>query len=262
MTMPQLQIYPAAELFPMMTEEELQELAADIQQNGLQVPIVLDHTGKVLIDGRNRLEACRLANVSPRFEKLPEAADPVSVIIGMNLQRRHLSKGQKAVILAFLYPEPEKGGRGKNGDARKAVETTGFSVERLKQARSVLRHSRTMAESVLKGIIPLDDALATVKREEQYQQGDEAKLARLQQAAPDLADQVNEERLKINEAIAALQAREQLMREVSERGRRAATDIAEQFIGKACSIQEAAAQGESITIPCPVWISWQILTSC
>lgn len=34
--------------------------------------------------------------------------------------------------MAFAYPEPEKGGRGKKG---KVVETTGFSRERLQQAR-------------------------------------------------------------------------------------------------------------------------------
>jgi hypothetical protein len=51
-----------------------------------------------------------------------------------------------------------------------------------------------------------------MKQQEQYQMSDEAKLTRLQQSAPDLAEQVNEERLKINEAIAALSAREQEMR--------------------------------------------------
>ena len=40
------------------------------------------------------------------------------------------------MALAMLYPEPEKGGRGK-----KAPETGGFSRQRLGDARSVLRHS-------------------------------------------------------------------------------------------------------------------------
>jgi hypothetical protein len=39
----------------------------------------------------------------------------------------NLTKGQQAMALALIYPEPEKGGRGKNVETRKAVETSGFS---------------------------------------------------------------------------------------------------------------------------------------
>jgi hypothetical protein len=52
---------------------------------------------------------------------------------------------------ATLYPEPEKGGRGKNVESRKAAETSGFSARRLAQARSVFHFSRPMAEAILKG---------------------------------------------------------------------------------------------------------------
>jgi hypothetical protein len=57
-------------------------------------------------------------------------------------ERRDLSKGQRAMGLAFLYPDPEKGGRGKKTQATNSVETMGFSRSRLDQARAVLRHSR------------------------------------------------------------------------------------------------------------------------
>ena len=51
-----LKFHPAAELFPLMTEEELIELANDIRENGLQEPIVL--LDGLIIDGRNRWLAC------------------------------------------------------------------------------------------------------------------------------------------------------------------------------------------------------------
>jgi len=85
-----------------------------------------------LIDGRNRLAACKLAKVEPRFEKL-NRQDAKAFIVSANSERRNLSKGQQAMAFAFMYP-PEKGGRGK-----KAVVTTGFSRERLSWARTVLR---------------------------------------------------------------------------------------------------------------------------
>jgi hypothetical protein len=52
------------------------------------------------------------------------------------------------MALAMIYPEPEKGGRGKNVESRKAAETSGFSARRLAQARSVFHFSRPMAEAM------------------------------------------------------------------------------------------------------------------
>jgi hypothetical protein len=60
-------------------------------------------------------------------------------------QRRNVSKGQQAIAFALLWPEPEKGGRGKKG---KASETDGFSATRYKQARAIVAHSREMAFAV------------------------------------------------------------------------------------------------------------------
>jgi hypothetical protein len=45
------------------------------------------------------------------------------------------------MALAMLYPEPEKGGRGKRSEARNRAEVAGFSGRRVQEACSVLRHS-------------------------------------------------------------------------------------------------------------------------
>jgi len=50
----------------MLADDELDELAADIKARGLLQPIVLDAEGRVL-DGRNRLAACKKAGVKPDF---------------------------------------------------------------------------------------------------------------------------------------------------------------------------------------------------
>jgi ParB-like chromosome segregation protein Spo0J len=57
-------VHPIADLFPMMTDEELANLAADIKANGLIHPIVVDKDG-VLLDGRNRDRACEIAGIEP-----------------------------------------------------------------------------------------------------------------------------------------------------------------------------------------------------
>jgi hypothetical protein len=48
-------VHPCADVFPMMTDEELDKLAEDIKANGLKDPV--DFVGDELVDGRNRMEA-------------------------------------------------------------------------------------------------------------------------------------------------------------------------------------------------------------
>jgi ParB-like chromosome segregation protein Spo0J len=49
--------HPALALFPRMTRSEARGLEADIRRNGLREPIITANA--TLLDGRERLEACR-----------------------------------------------------------------------------------------------------------------------------------------------------------------------------------------------------------
>lgn len=60
---PAVGIHPAADAFPLMSPSELQELADDIKANGLACAIMRDKDGTIL-DGRNRLAACEIAEVN------------------------------------------------------------------------------------------------------------------------------------------------------------------------------------------------------
>jgi ParB-like chromosome segregation protein Spo0J len=99
-------VHQSAAIFPMMTDEELADLAADIKANGLIHPIVIDKDG-FLIDGRNRARACEIAGIEPATV-LFEGNDPGAYVIAANVVRRHMSKGQQAMAVAKVYPEPEK----------------------------------------------------------------------------------------------------------------------------------------------------------
>jgi hypothetical protein len=122
--------------------------------NGLQQPLVIDElNGPVLIDGRNRREACRRAGIVPDYVLLDEGADPVSYILSANINRQHMTKGQRAMAVAKIYPDPEKGGRGKN-----LVFNTEFSSAQLSHARTVLHHAPDLADQVLDGTRGLNKA--------------------------------------------------------------------------------------------------------
>ena len=79
-------------------EEELEELAQDIKANGLQQPLVVDYLNgqEMLIDGRNRREACKRVGIVPHHVLL-DGQDAVTYILSANINRRHLTKA--AVVL-------------------------------------------------------------------------------------------------------------------------------------------------------------------
>jgi len=91
--------HPYADLFPLMADDELRRLADDIAANGQREPIYT--IAGAVLDGRNRLKACRLAGAEPRFEEYA-GGDPLGFVISKNLHRRHLSESQRAVVAAEL----------------------------------------------------------------------------------------------------------------------------------------------------------------
>lgn len=90
--------HPAARLFPPVSNDELQALAADIKAHGLHHPIVTLQAA--VLDGRNRLKACQIAGVEPRFVEWDGQGSPMGYVISANLRRRHLTKSQAAAIAA------------------------------------------------------------------------------------------------------------------------------------------------------------------
>ena len=93
-------IHPAAELFPMMSDEEFKGLVDDMRENGQRESIVL--WKNQLIDGRNRLKACEVLEFNPQFEELDDEYDPWKYVISHNLHRRHLSTSQRSMVSAKL----------------------------------------------------------------------------------------------------------------------------------------------------------------
>lgn len=123
MTYEDYKIHPLADAFPLIEDEEFEELCQSIDEHGLLEPIVMQDG--VLIDGRNRLRACLVAGVEPRFEEYGEALEIPEYIWSKNAQRRHLEADQRAMAAtAFLdYEEAEAQKRRLEAlDAQKANE--------------------------------------------------------------------------------------------------------------------------------------------
>lgn len=96
----EMQIHPAAEMFPMMDDGAFEALASDIKANGQREPIIV-HDGAIL-DGRNRYRACLHVGIDPEFMDWSGTGDPIAFVVSMNLHRRHLNESQRAMIAAKL----------------------------------------------------------------------------------------------------------------------------------------------------------------
>src|SRR5437764_806061 len=98
-----MEFHEVANIFPMMADEEFTALVADIKTNGQLTP-VWTYQGKI-IDGRNRYKACMELGIEPQFKEWNgDEANLLSFVLSLNLQRRHLTSSQKA-MLAIVVEE-------------------------------------------------------------------------------------------------------------------------------------------------------------
>ncbi|MER6303068.1 ParB/RepB/Spo0J family partition protein [Kitasatospora sp. NPDC001539] len=203
-----MKIHPSAAQYPMLPEHELHDLAQDIKESGLLMPIVLDPDG-VLLDGRNRLAACELAGIEPRFTAYT-GTDQNEYILSSNLRRRHLSEGQRAMVHAMFLSVS-------GHSLRTHAKLHQFSRTRLSLANTVLKHAADLAEKVRDGKLPLDAAADIARQRKAEAEASQAKHANLLRHAPDLAVQVTEGHLTLDAATATLGERQEAIRQDQQR---------------------------------------------
>lgn len=166
--------HPAAEIFPWLPDDELAAMAQDIAANGLQYRILLLPDGR-LVDGRNRELACRIAGVEPQYTTQDLTDDEIlSTVISRNLNRRHLTPSQRAMVAAGMADLKRGGDRGnqytggkvaqatlaKIDDAAKALDVSPDSVKR---AKKVKKDAPELAESVKEGKLDVKTAAKAAK---------------------------------------------------------------------------------------------------
>jgi len=151
-----------------MPTDQFEELVENVRANGLLESIVVAPDGSVL-DGRHRLLACRSASVEPRFTT--HHGDPWRFVISVNLHRRHLTDGQRAVI-AGKIADRSRGERTANASAeafaappqREAAELLNVSRSAVQRARAVLQHGTpAVAALTEEGKVPLATAERVVR---------------------------------------------------------------------------------------------------
>lgn len=197
-------VHPAAAVFPMLSDDELADLAADIKANGLLHPITLDKDGRI-VDGRNRNAACKRAGIEPTYATLADDVDVVAFILSQNVHRRHLSAGQRAMAtVEAVFATKTAIGRDERSALAGVICT---SASRIDYALVVRRHAADLVAAVLSGAMTLDAAYAEARRSKDAASSMAAQLGGLRAEAPDLAVLVVEERLTLREALEVLARR-------------------------------------------------------
>ena len=99
--MTSLTFHPVTEIFPVMEAAAFRALVDDIAAHGQKEPILV--LAGQIIDGRHRLQACEQLAIEPWTREVQTAeGDPLSLVISLNLHRRHLSESQRAMVAARL----------------------------------------------------------------------------------------------------------------------------------------------------------------
>jgi len=169
--MTELLPHPLAELFPMLPEQEVRQLADDIVTFGQRVPIVL-LDGKIL-DGRNRYAACRFANVEPVTAEY-DGDDPLNFVLSHNLHRRHLTESQRALVAAKIVDWENGLNQHTAGPAnlqtREAARKLSISERAVAAAKRIHEHGAAeLVEAIRDGRVSVHagEALSALAVEEQ-----------------------------------------------------------------------------------------------
>ena len=155
-------------VFPSFQGEQVfLDLVESIKTEGLLEPIVV-WKGEI-VDGRHRHLACKEARVQPEYTYLPDdwSLDKVKDrVVALNVLRRHLTTGQRALVAAALANMTLGGDRKSNQSAnshsdtslQKAANQMSVGRRTVATAKDVKRDTPDLAEKVNKGEMSLNAA--------------------------------------------------------------------------------------------------------
>ena len=167
-------IHPAAELYPMMGQSELAEMAEDIRQNGLLTPVEL--LDDQVVDGRNRLAACEIAGVEPSYVDIELTdMDVVDYVISKNEKRRQLTTSQRAMVAVSIANLRHGGDRLADRPLgqktiQNAADEVGVSRRTVVRGKRVAdKAPKEVSKAVKSGVVTVNDAEAVSSLPEEEQ---------------------------------------------------------------------------------------------
>lgn len=192
--------HPIADIWPMMDQAQLQDLADDIKKNG-QLQFIWLYEGMIL-DGRNRYAACQLAGIQPKTKDYA-GEEPTAFAVSLNDKRRHMNKGSLAAVAVELLPFFEadakkrlkaSGGDKKSVEAKSGMEFFPYPVSKPTPAET--KSETTKQTAPIESRTARDDASKAVGVNERYIQ--DAK--KIKQEAPEVFEKLKAGKISVQDA--------------------------------------------------------------
>jgi len=192
-------VHPSCIAVPMCSQEDYDRLTESIRTYGLAEPLIRTKDG-LLLDGRTRLLACYEVGKDIIIHDDNGVVDPWVISKNKNIDRRHLSPGQKAIFAAAWMEhetaaakERQKGGQGgvlleetfpqANGTNKrepqardKAGDAAGVSGKSVGKAKALIENAPDLADSVKRGDQSLESATKELKSREKAAQSHPAEI--------------------------------------------------------------------------------------
>jgi hypothetical protein len=190
--------HPIADVWPMMDDDKLKELADDISKNGQISPVWL-YEGKIL-DGRNRWAACKIAGVEPTTKEYT-GDEPTAFAVAMNDRRRHMNKGALAAVAVELLPffeaDAKKRRKATEGRPKKVTDKLEEKIPQVISKKTSPSKSENAQESVSSRVPQArEEAAKSVGVNDRYVQ--DAK--KVKEEAPEVFEQLKAGKITLQNA--------------------------------------------------------------
>ena len=95
-------VHKLAEIFPEADPDDFDSMVESVRALGRIRQSIVVYENQIL-DGRQRLKACKVAGVAPKFRRFEGTEEEAAMLVlDLNLNRRHLSTSQKAAVSARI----------------------------------------------------------------------------------------------------------------------------------------------------------------
>lgn len=141
-------------VFPDMDQDQFEDLKESIRQNGQRDPIAI-YEGQIL-DGWHRYRCCQELGIEAATFEF--AGDPVAFVLDKNVKRRHLSEGQRAMMVVqisvitskdkYLKRDMTQGQMAEIAGTSRATVARAVSIDDENLVKEVIRGSKTLAQAM------------------------------------------------------------------------------------------------------------------
>lgn len=204
-----LRLHPQADAVPVMHPDEHDSLLADVEARGILTPLDILGDGTIL-DGRHRWQVASTLGLRMVPVRVVDPTDPYVYMLKAAMERRHLTKGQRAMLALRLdeYQQARVDARERQGERTDLQSRSGNIAQKsdpaprprdvaasearvsprlVQDAKAVAERAPELAARVVAGTMTVSAAARQVRRAE-----DRARAA----AAPPVTEHVAGQRYR------------------------------------------------------------------